>query len=130
MADPSELKASDVEALLQKAVSPIVKQGEVEQIADVLTKLSSSILSIEIPSVKDITGGGPLDTKDGRVRLVDGDITIKDGKVFAEDVNQKSGYSLGKDGISRIKEDLMKHMTDLMKRLEDKVNKKIGRTHH
>ena len=132
-----QLKAETVGDMLKDELVPLAKGIDVAKLSELVINICTAIGQLEILTVKQITGGGPLDTKDGKVRLADGDIKLEDGKVFAKDVEQKGGYSLGKDGIGGIEASLarvireeMKKVSEKVDKIEGKVTKRIGRAHH
>ena len=114
-----QLAAKDVDVAgpINAAVEDLSKTKDIQQIAALLVKLSIAIQGLKIPTVKEITGGGPLDTKDGCVRVVNGDkpgeISLTDGMVIASDVKNKSGYKFSRDGFETIKHSLDTLMADL-----------------
>jgi len=143
----AELVANAIDAIAMTRITPetisqcVVEAAkgaatdkDVAQVAHALHALVEAVSGIKIPSVKEITGGGALDTQDGRVRIVTGkghgEIELEDGLVHASDVVHKSGYSLGKDGLGSIKADIITCLKEEVVKLKPPAPVKITKQHH
>ena len=132
----SMITKEDVSKATDASVRELATSEELNAVVESLQAMQLSLTSLKIPSVEDF--GGPLDTKNGRVKLAfgtdEGELMLQDGMVRVSDVQQKAGYSLAKDGIDSVLAKLEKHITKVvtsqMTRIEDQVKKKVNRGHH
>jgi len=106
-----QLKEETVDSVIKDNLAGYAKREDVVKVESALGELVGCIESLEIPAVGDFVAAIPIETKDGKVRVVsgtgEGEIALKNGQVVASDVVAKDGYSIGKNGLGRIKSDII-----------------------
>jgi len=134
----SRITVNDVVEGLGDSLDQLAKAGQISDVSKILAAIRAAIASLNIPTVDEITGGGPLDTKDGRVRVTEGtdkgELLIVDGMVYASDIKDKRGYSLKKDGLEAMHTEITSIINEVKREiitvLKDEIKKKRASHHH
>jgi len=133
-AQQAKLTIDDIDKSIGSAVEDLPDMENISAIITSLVAISERVAALKIPTVEEITGGGPLDTKDGRMRLVngtgEGEIELEEGLVHASDVKHKSGYRLAKDGLGSITACLENCIRDECQKLQPPAPKNVAQQHH